>query len=189
MNREETFKNDASDSDPLPPTHAQPHPHLSVHTAYIIFHHNGPICIRSIINCLPLTRMYDWENLLCNQHPACNVVSANEAPWIRIGHLTSPGKPTFQPGLQCNLLRESLCRLIHSCNLPYNQEQAGNDMPHCHLITSDDSVISLRHTREQQEGRRWGGVAWPPWSLTEDQRRCQIRCPLRPTPSLPHATT
>lgn len=188
MNREETFKNDASDSDPLPATHAQPHLHLSVYTTYIIFH-NGPICVPSIINCLPLTRIYDWENLLSNQHPACNIVSANEAQWIRKGHLTSCGKPTFQPGLQCNLLRESLCRLIPPVTFLIISNRLGMTCP----IATSLQVMTVSflwgHTREQQEGRHWGGVAWPPLSLTDDRRRCQIRYSLRPTPSLPHPTT
>lgn len=160
----------------------QLHPHSSVHTAYIIFHHNGPICICSIINCLPLTRMYDWENPLCNQHPACNVVSANEAQWIRTG------LPSNQ-----------------DCNATFwGRASAGSSTPVTFLIISNRLGITCPiatslhvmtvsflwgHTREQQEGRQWGGVAWPPWSLTGDRRRCQIRCLLRPTPSLPHTTT
>lgn len=146
----------------------------------------------SIINCLPLTRMYDWENLLCNQHPACNVVSANEAGWIRTGHLTSPGNPTFQPGLQGSLLRRASEGSSTPVTFLIISNRPGITWPIATSLQVMTVTFLWGHTREQQEGRHGGGVAWPPWSLTGDLRRCQIRCPssaLHPFPTPPPRTS
>lgn len=128
------------------------------------------------------------KNLLCNQHPACNVVSANEARWKRTGHLTSPGKPTFQPGLQCSLLRRASVGSSTPVTFLIISHRPGITWPIATSLQVMTVTFLWGHTREQQEGRHGGGVAWPTWSLKGDPRRCQIRWPPPPhsIPSPPH---
>lgn len=111
--------------------------------------------------------MYDWENLLCNQHPACNIVSANEARWKRTGRLTSPEKPTFQPGLQCSLLRRASAGSSTPVTFLIISHRPGITWPIATSLQVMTVTFLWGHTREQQEGRHAGGVAtvkpqgWP----------------------------